>query len=868
VGTYYAATEPTCGNDDGEIQMHVTGGSGLYLFKVNEKPYTYYEGGLITGLEAGTYTIKVKDSVQKDCSEVVINNIVLRNGDTDLFASMSSENAQTCVSTDGILNVTVTGGKMPYTYYLNDKENEVVVINGKITGQKAGVYVLNVKDGNDCWTSSGEVHIFADNSNIDVLVEVKKEAFCGSSTGAIQFTVYNSANYTYQIDGFSEGTGSGTTPVIVTGLSAGLHYLRITDDCGELVIDFTITNGTNGLLFTAVPTNETLSCEGELLPGSISLTVNYGMPNYKYRVDGGAWISFAANSNTAIIDNLHSGVYHVEVKDTTGCTYQVNNVAIERETSHGTLITAPVATSPQTFCSSAKVENLQATGVNIKWYLTPTGGNAINPATLLMDTIYYAAQTFGTCESGVRTAVRVILDDDAILEVPEIKTPQALCNSGSLKISDIATNGNTNIVWYENETGGNPLALTAPLAAKKYYATVKAGNCQSAPRIPIVITFTTNNPSAPEIESPQYFCEGAMIGNIAVPNNQILWYNANGELLSAEHLLVHNGKYYAEQKAGSCYSSSRTEVTVQLTAPLAPEMPEKQGICGKATLADLLVTGAGIVWYNAPMYGDKLPLSTELHVGYDYWAAQSSMGDCEGARAKVTITDSCYTVYGTMFPFVYDEGATEFNAEFPVSVKLYAVPAKDGNNPILSILSAGALYTTQAVYYDGTIHIPGTPKDPGSIGAFDNPGETINWDDIGKTPGTPDNTPVAAKGDFPDPPVGMFKFENVKPGSYILEIYRKGYIIRWGEVEIDKHGMSLGHRELIAGDINDDLVVDFADLSWTNAKNASYPDALYDSRFDLNGDGNVDGEDIQILMNNFGAYMGTYEETFNWVNGY
>ena len=328
VGTYYTAHEPNCQGDNGAIQMHVTGGSGLYLYEVNNELPKYYPNGLITGLSAGTYTIVVSDSITTGCSEVVISNIVLHNANTDLNVSMIAENASTCTDNDGKLYVTVTGGKPEYSYILNGTPTPLT--HGMIDGQTAGVYVLEVKDGNECVASSGEVRIYADGTDIKVFTEVK-DAICGSSTGEVEFYVTGAANYTYQIDGYPKETGSGTTPVVVNGLSAGLHYIRISNNCGEVVEDFTITNGDDALAFTATPAKEVLTCNNDLLPGSITLNVSNGTPNFKYRVDGGAWINFAAGKDTVTITGLHTGVYRVEVKDTTGCTYEVNKVTIERE---------------------------------------------------------------------------------------------------------------------------------------------------------------------------------------------------------------------------------------------------------------------------------------------------------------------------------------------------------------------------------------------------------------------------------------------------------------------------------------------------------------------------------------------------------
>jgi hypothetical protein len=85
------------------------------------------------------------------------------------------------------------------------------------------------------------------------------------------------------------------------------------------------------------------------------------------------------------------------VKDATNCTYEANNVTISRETSFGTILPAPVATTPQTFCGSATVANLQAVGTGIKWYLSEGGDDEVGATTVLTpNNIYYAAQSVGS----------------------------------------------------------------------------------------------------------------------------------------------------------------------------------------------------------------------------------------------------------------------------------------------------------------------------------------------------------------------------------------------------------------------------------------------------------------------------------------
>ncbi|MDR0206748.1 MAG: hypothetical protein LBI45_05785, partial [Bacteroidales bacterium] len=865
IGTIFAAVEPTCGQSNGEIQVYVTGGSGEYQFSVNGGSFETYPNGKITGLAANTYTITVQDANFTTCSTASIHNFVLPNAETDLIVKMTSEDAQTCVSQDGTLHITVTGGKTPYTYHLDG--TEVFPTNGMILNKPAGIYVLNVTDSEGCVATSGEVRISATNSQLALDIIGTEDTDCGSTTGIITFKVTGSSSYTYQLDGYPEVSVTNNNPITLTGIAAGIHTLKVWDSCAEVEKEIIIiSNGHGGLAFTAEATKEIVSCEGEVISGSIKLTVTAGTPDFKYRYDGGDWINFVTNSYTTTIPNLQAGIYKVEVIDASNCTYEVNGIEIIHESSFGTVVTPPVATSPQTFCNTATVANLQATGVNIRWYLTEEGGNALDATEILINGhIYYAAQALGTCESIIRTAVKVIIDNEVVLETPIIKTPQLFCGSSeTLTIADIATSGNTNIVWYDEAIGGNKLSLTDPLEEGFYYATIEVGTCQSAPRIKVEIIFTTNVPIAPVVETPQSFCEGALIGNIAVPNNKVIWYatQTGGTPLPVDYVLQHNTTYYAAQVAGECESTQRTPVVVELTAPEAPSVPSPQVICGKLTLADLTVTGGGIVWYDAAEGGNQLALNTPLEVGKSYWAAQSSV-NCEGARAKVTITDNCYVVYGTMFPFVKTLDPV-FDAKFPVTVKLHNVPPKDGKDPIETLLKADGVHTTHATYYDASIHIPGTPLNPGEIGNTNNPGLPIDWESIGRTIGTVDNTEVA-QGQEPTKPVGMFKFENVVPGEYVIEISRQGYLTRWGKIEITENGATLGHRELIAGDMNDDLQIDASDIS--NLLNAIAGDNN-DPRYDLNGDGNVNQLEIQIIQYNINAYIGIYTETMEWAIEY
>ena len=863
VGTVKVYEAATCGQNNGSIQVFVTGGSGQYEFSTDGTNFDVYADGIITDLAAGTYDITVQDLIFTDCPNVTIYGVQLFTKGTDLYISMTADNATDCELEDGKLFVTVHGGTAPYKPFMLNGE-VAIVNNGVISGLKAGVYVLEVEDAAGCVASTGAVRISSNQSNIAITAKTVQNTECGYTTGAITFTVTGSTDYTYQLDGYPEVTPGNNNSIVITGLGAGVHTLKIWDDCGEYEETITIHNVNGGLEFEAEATNEILACNGDVIGGTITLTVTSGTPDYQYSINGIDWFEFGQGLSEVIIDGLKPGTYRVEVIDGSDCMFAFNGITISHETSYGTDITAPVADSPQTFCDNATVANLQATGNDIKWYLTPEGGVALSTSYKLEnDVIYYASQSVGYCESAVRTAVKVFIDNNLVLEAPEIESPQYICNaSGNMTLADIATDGNPNIVWYADETSNDPLPLNTKLEAPSYFAALKAGDCESAERTEVVIILTTDVPGKPIVATPQKFCEGAVIANIVVPNNQIVWYDAQGNKLPNNHILE-SGVYYAAQVAGECESTERAEVSIEIGTPDAPILPAIQVICGKTTLADITVTGAGIVWYDAQIGGNLLPLDTELEPGETYWAAQSSSAGCESERSGVTISDKCYEVYGTVFPFVYREGDEQFNSKYPVTAKLFAVPpVNQGIDPFDFILASTPIQTVTAVIYDGSVHIPGTPKNPGLIGNHNNPGKEIVWETIGYTTGTPDDTEVDP-GQSPYPYVGMFKFTDMSPGTYVLELSRPGYITRWGKIEILTDGTPLGHRELVAGDVNGDFKVDAFDISIFN-----HYWLTTEPRFDLNGDGTVNGLDLDIIQANIKAYIGIYKETIKFAADY
>ena len=263
-------------------------------------------------------------------------------------------------------------------------------------------------------------------------------------------------------------------------------------------------------------------------------------------------------------------------------------------------------------------------------------------------------------------------------------------------------------------------------------------------------------------------------------------------------------------------------------------------------------------------------------------------GDCSIVSVPFTVTykASCgKTIRGTVFPFVA-QPINELSALFTITASLKPVPKP--KNPFdfsaTDLFNATPLYPPDTVIrYDGTIFSEGTPKNPGLLGRLDNFGLPINFEDaIGKPRGISMSDTLKTLGQVPDVTtermtVGLYQFENVDTGKYILELKREGFVTRWALIEVketDGPIKFLGHRELIPGDIETplDFTVTVADryglsAQFDNAYDWDAPsDYLPFTRYDITGDGSISVSDMYLLYPFIGFAYYHYVETAEWLD--
>ncbi len=257
---------------------------------------------------------------------------------------------------------------------------------------------------------------------------------------------------------------------------------------------------------------------------------------------------------------LANGNYYVS-QTTSNCESTRTMVAV----TINPIPAAPSSQTTQTFCGTATVADLTATGTSLKWYTTATGGTPLTASTALAIGSYYVSQTTASCES---TRTLIFVNINPIPAAPASNS-QSFCNSAT--VADLTASGTT-LKWYPTATGGTVLPTTTALATGNYYVSQTTSNCESARTM---VAVTVNTVAAPTGSANQTFVIGATISNLLVTGTSVVWFatladaNANVNPLANTTVMTNNATYYATQTISGCRSTSTLAVTVSLTLATA-----------------------------------------------------------------------------------------------------------------------------------------------------------------------------------------------------------------------------------------------------------------------------------------------------------
>lgn len=169
------------------------------------------------------------------------------------------------------------------------------------------------------------------------------------------------------------------------------------------------------------------------------------------------------------------------------------------------LPTAPVATTPITYCQNQTTVPLTATGSDLKWYTSASGGSgnttAPTPSTVSSGTTsYWVSQTLNNCASN-RTQINVI-----VTAPPAAPTATTPINYIQGQTATPLTATGINLKWYTVPSGGigstaAPTPSTAAIGSINHYVSQTVNNCESnRATIQVNVTNASSTVACPTIK--------------------------------------------------------------------------------------------------------------------------------------------------------------------------------------------------------------------------------------------------------------------------------------------------------------------------------------------------------------------------------
>jgi gliding motility-associated-like protein len=306
------------GENDGSINLNVTGGSGSYEYSWTGPNDFISFTSSISNLIAGEYTVTIYDN---SCIPISQSFTLIEPNELELEINTSAVKNVNCYgSNNGQLGVIITqesSGLYTYELFLNDNIvesiQETTQLNPIFSNLFFGNYTIKITDQNGC-IKLLEYEITQPNEIIVSTTSTGISCY-GADDASIALNISGGIP-PYTINWSNLGTGE-----FQNNLAAGNYTITIIDNEGCVkIVQETIANLP---LFTIQPIVNQISCFGSN-NGSIDLGLIGGQQPII--------VSWSDGSNAGLVrNNLSAGQYSVIISDASNCPINRTFIIIEPE---------------------------------------------------------------------------------------------------------------------------------------------------------------------------------------------------------------------------------------------------------------------------------------------------------------------------------------------------------------------------------------------------------------------------------------------------------------------------------------------------------------------------------------------------------
>ncbi len=431
-----AVTQSTCDQNNGSINLTVSGGVSPYTFNWSSGQTTED----LANIPAGSYDVTVTGA--NGCSSTA--SITVGNNNPPINVNANIVANTTCNGGNGSITLNVTPNNS-YTYLWSTGAT-----TPSLTGLPPGTYDVTVSAGGSCTqTASFTVPNQPNTPNVNPNVNPSS---CDLSNGSIVLSVSGGVPpYTYQ-------WSNGSTTQNLAGIPAGSYDVTVTGANGCT----TVANINVGNINPQININGNViantSCSNT---GNGSISLNVTPPNsYTYQ--------WSNNATTPNISGLTPGTYIVTVSAGGSCTATAAFVVPDNPNAPNLTFTFVASTCG---LSNGSI-NLSVFGGVPPYTYMWSSGQTTQDINNLPEDIYTVTVTGA---NGCTAVDGVVLPNNNIpISIDATVTPKTSCLTNNGAISLILSPNNLTILWSNNST----LPNLTNLAPGTYSVTVSAGgNC-------------------------------------------------------------------------------------------------------------------------------------------------------------------------------------------------------------------------------------------------------------------------------------------------------------------------------------------------------------------------------------------------------
>ena len=295
-------TDVNCyAESNGGINLTVSGGTSPYVYQWANSLFQLSNTNQdLVNYPADTYSYLVTD----------INGCF--SGDTldineplELVNTLTGVNILCYGGNNGSVDLTVSGGTLPYTYAWN---------NGPISEDQSslfyGLYQVGVTDSHGCFLTD-DITLTQPQDTLE-FTRIVTDVRCNDGTdGAIDLIVTGGTFPYFYL------WSNGDTLHEIVDLTTGVYEFTVTDNNGCLLVDSVFVDQPDPLVLNEIITPVT--CFG-LGDGAIDISPTGGTAPYNYKWFNSA---FALSAQTQDLIDFHAETYQLELTDTNNCFYEI-----------------------------------------------------------------------------------------------------------------------------------------------------------------------------------------------------------------------------------------------------------------------------------------------------------------------------------------------------------------------------------------------------------------------------------------------------------------------------------------------------------------------------------------------------------------